>query len=110
MAYLHCHKCGWSQDDFYDTSYNPAKYLMDWNEYLFGNKHHKLDTPFTDDSEFIKENGNITTREVLAREYEKFAKRIRNMMWVTQEDFNRDYKAGIAKCPKCGCSNEFDID
>jgi len=110
MAYLHCHNCNWSQDDFYDDGYNPAKYLLDWNEYLYGKRKNRLDELFTDDSQFIKENGNITTREVLAREYEKFANRIRNMKWITHEDFKADFKSGIAKCPKCGRSDEFDID
>jgi len=110
MAYLHCHKCGWHQDDFYDEGYNPAKYLMDWNEYLFGERKSKLDEQFTNDSQFIKENGNITTREVVAREYEKFARRIREMKWMSHEDFRKDYKAGKAKCPSCGCSTEFDVD
>lgn len=28
MAFLHCHKCGWSQDDFWSWSYNPARYFF----------------------------------------------------------------------------------
>ena len=110
MAYLHCHKCHWSQDDFYGEEYNPARYLMDWNEILFGNKRNKLDEIFTDDAEFVRENGLITTREVLAQEYEKFAKRIREMKWITYEDFKHDESEGIAICPKCGSKNDFDID
>lgn len=104
MAYLHCHACSWSQDDFYDPSgYNPAKYLADWDETLFGEK---LDRQFTDDSEFVRVNGPITTREVLAREYEKFARRIRGMRWVTYEQFKADPNK---VCPKCG-SDDLDID
>ena len=32
MAYLHCHTkdCGWSQDDFWDKSYNP--FTRTWND------------------------------------------------------------------------------
>lgn len=110
MAYLHCHKCHWSQDDFYDNSYNPAKYLLDWNESLFGDRKDKLDEIFTNDTEFVRENGLITTREVIAQEYEKFAKRIREMKWVSYEDFRKDQAAGIAVCPKCGSKDDFDID
>ena len=73
---------------------------------MFGKKHDKLDVPFTDDSLFLKENGNITTREVLAREYEKFGKRIRNMKWITYDDFKNDLNK---VCPKCG-SKDLDID
>ena len=106
MSYLHCHSCSWEQDDFYDESYNPAQYLMGWNESLFGDKKDKLDQLFTDDSQFLAENGPITTREVLAREYEKFARRIRTMKWVTYEEFKAEpHKV----CPKCG-SKDLDID
>jgi hypothetical protein len=108
MAFLHCHSCDWSQDDFYHIGYNPAQYLLTWNTYLFGDKHHRLDEPFTQDAQFILDNGNITTREVLAREFAKFAKRIRNMKWVTYKDFMNE---SIDKkvCPKCG-SKDLDID
>lgn len=106
MAYLHCHSCDWSQDDFYDKGYNPAKYLLDWNEYLFGDKKDQLDKSFTDDAEFLRVNGNISTREVIAREYENYAKRIREMKWVSYEDFKNDKSA---RCPKCG-ADDFDID
>jgi hypothetical protein len=104
MAFIHCHVCGWSQDDFYSpTGYNPAKSLADWNNQLFSPK---LDLPFTDDPEFVKRNGNISTREVVAREYEKYAKRIRTMKWITWEAFKADpYKV----CPACD-NTQLDID
>lgn len=107
--YIRCDDCDWSQDDFYHDGYNPASYLAGWNEYLYGDKRDELDKSFTDDSEFLRENGNITTREVLARKYESFARKIRNMKWTTYDDFKRDKDAGIAVCPRCGSSN-FDID
>jgi len=106
MAYLHCHKCGWQQDDFYSGSYNPAEYLLNWNEYLFGKHRDRLDLQFSDDAEFLRENGPITTREVLARGFEKFARRIRNMKWITNEDFINDPNK---ICPRCG-SDQLDID
>lgn len=108
MAYLHCHSCGWSQDDFYEMNgYNPAKYLSSWNEYLCGNDADKIDQVFSNDAQWLREEGPITTREVLARQYEKYAKRIRNMKWVTWEQWERD--KDIAVCPNCGERN-FDID
>jgi hypothetical protein len=77
MAYIHCHNCKWSQDDFYSPDgYNPAYYLESWNHTLFNPN---IDKSFTDDIMFVRQNGNLTKREVLAREYEKFAQRIRNM-------------------------------
>ena len=102
--YVHCHSCPWSQDDFYsEKGYSPAKYLSSWNGELCGDK---IDQQFTDDAEFLRENGPISMREVIAREYEKFANRIRDMRWVTYEQF----KAESHKvCPKCGSEN-LDID
>ena len=104
MAYVHCHTYGWSQDDFYSVDgYNPAKSLKDWNDALCGPK---LDKQFTDDAMFVRENGPLTMREVIAREYEKYAKRIRNMRWVTWEQFKNDpHKI----CPQCGTEN-LDVD
>ena len=95
--FVYCNKCNWYQDDFYDDSYNPPQYLKDWNKYLFGESKHQLDKPFTEDYQFIQENGNITTREVLAGEYEKFANNIRNMKWITYEEYDKSDK----KCPRC---------
>jgi hypothetical protein len=108
MAYVHCHAkgCGWQQDDFYDVGYNPAVSLSGWNDYLFGPESSRLDKQFASDSEFVKREGAITTREIIAREYEKFAKRIREMKWMTWEDFKKDPNK---VCPKCG-SDDLDID
>lgn len=107
MAFLHCHNCDWEQDDFYDEKgYNPAEYLKSWNNFLCGKDVNRIDDQFSADSEFIYENGLITTREVIAREYEKFARRIRNMTWITWEQ----WKAESNKiCPVCG-SHNLDID
>jgi hypothetical protein len=106
MSYVHCHNCDWSQDDFYHEGYNPAKYLMSWNDFLFGKRHDRIDKQFSDDSNFVKENGPITAREVLARQYEEFAGRIRTMRWITHEDFINDPNK---VCPKCK-SDDLDID
>lgn len=107
MAYLHCHtkNCGWEQDDFYSVDgYNPIMYLKNWMEDLCGDD---IDKPFTDDALFLRQNGNMTTREVIAREFDKYAKRIREMKWVTYEQWKRDKDSAV--CPKCGERN-FDID
>lgn len=104
MAFLHCHNCDWEQDDFYsETAYNPAKYLLGWNKYLCGNK---IDEQFSDDADYLRRNGPISTREVIARQYEKFAKRIREMKWITWEQWNQEPNK---VCPKCGSDN-LDID
>ena len=106
--YLHCHSCGWSQDDFYsEDGYNPARYLASWNDCLCGDEADKIDKQFSDDSEFLHNNGPISTREVIAREYERFAKRIREMKFVTYEQWIAEKDEAV--CPKCG-AQDFDID
>jgi hypothetical protein len=105
MAYLHCHTCGWEQDDFYtEDGYNPANSLQSWMKQLCGDK---IDEPFSDDAEFLRENGNISTREVIAREFDKFARRIRKGKWFTYEQFKKEGSKAV--CPNCGNRN-FDID
>ena len=93
MAYLHCHNCDFSQDDFYSVDgYNPPDYLKTWNKYL------------------CEEKLDITQREVIAREYEKYARGIRSMKWVTWESFKEAWIDGKwPLCPKCG-KNDLDID
>ena len=101
--YLHCHKCGWSQDDYWTKSYNPIRFLLNWEEELLNEKFNQL---FPGE----KDTKGMTYREVIALELEKHAKIIRNMKWVTHEEFLNDYHTGKAKCPKCGSSKDFDID
>ena len=103
--YLYCNSCGWEQDDFYSSEgYNPANYLKDWMKQLCSND---VDKQFTDDAEFVRENGPISTREVIARELEKFAQRIREMKWITWEHWKKERDTAV--CPKCG-RRDFSID
>lgn len=96
MSYVRCINCDWSQDDFYSKDgYNPAKSLIDW----MGPLCEKGNEPFPVDSQWIARNGNLTYKEVIAKEFEKFARNIRNMKWITKEDYNMDPNK---VCPKCG--------
>ena len=105
MAYLHCHTCNFSQDDFWDKDgYNPTTSLKHWKSDLFSTK---IDEPFSTDRMFIKENGNITLREVIAQQFERVAKRIRNMKYRTLEEFKEKNPERI--CPVCG-NKTLDID
>jgi len=103
MSFVHCHKCHWEQDDFYSPKgYNPAHYLENWMKDLCLNP----DEPFTGDSQWIREHGAITYRELIAREFECYARKIRTMKWITYEDFKNEPNK---VCPSCG-SNDLDID
>jgi hypothetical protein len=104
--FVHCHNCGWEQDDFYSINgYNPTSFLASLNEDLCGNR---LDD-IVHCGEFV--NGipirsDITKREWIARYYEQFARHIREMKWVTAERF---YADPDKVCPKCG-SDKLDLD
>lgn len=118
MAYLHCHNCDWSQDDFWDErGYNPISTLKDDTEYLFRDKVY-FDGSIKDS---LKKYGNIelkedekglyiTGKEYVIHEMERSIARIKHMVWATDAKFKKDYKEGIAECPKCKCKTEFDID
>jgi hypothetical protein len=105
MSYLHCHNCDFHQDDFWSKDgWNPIKYLEDWKKDLFSPE---LDEPFTNDAGFIRRNGNITLREVIARSIERSANLIRNMKYRTEKEFKEKNPDRI--CPQCG-KKELDID
>lgn len=104
--YVHCHKCGWEQDDFYsENGYNPAKFLSSLNKDLFGNLEEIIHCGEYKNG--IPLHPDITKREWIARYYDDFAKRIREMKWVTVEQFYNDPNK---VCPKCGSSNYLDTD
>jgi hypothetical protein len=104
--FVHCHNCNWQQDDFYSVDgYNPVRVLKDLNEYLCGDKIDEI----IHCGEFV--NGkpirpDMTQREWIARYYERFAKHIREMKWITAEQYYADPNK---VCPKCG-SSKLDLD
>lgn len=101
--YLHCHKCGWSQDDFWeDGCYNPLRYMLNWEEQLI----EKFNEPFPGE----KDTEGMTYGQVIAREMENGAKQIRQMKWARHEDFKEARKKGEAICPECGSSEDWDTD
>ena len=109
MAYLHCHHCHWSQDDFWSESYNPITFMEhNYTEKLLRGDLSRVfeiqtDVPFTSKVFMSK----ITTREFIAREMERKARNIRDMVYRTMEEFKE--KNPERKCPNCG-KQELDID
>lgn len=101
MAFVHCHDCGWEQDDFWSYSYNPLESLLEWQDYLLDFS--RLDESFTDDIDFVRDNGNISVREAIARECERAARNIRKMVFMTEKEYQN------GRCPNCG-SDQLDCD
>jgi len=97
MAYLHCHGCGWSQDDFWSLDgYNPlSEYSMaELRCDLFKDKI-KLD------------QGTMTGREFVVMELKQVIARIETMKVMTDEEW-QEVKY-LWACPECK-SNDWDID
>lgn len=90
MSYLHCHNCGWEQDDFWSEHYNPIKSLRDWEKDLLD--FDKLDTELND---------GLTYREVIARACENAARNIRRMFYL-------EPRKGVCMCPFCGANLDID--
>lgn len=126
MSYLHCHKCHWGQDDFWDFKikwnklhkwnyrpfgYNPLSLIMEdfaewWKpRYIGFDKYAAKDYGFT-----LNKEGKIHTWTLLCHDLKKHFKRLFTQKWWTYESFKKDYDMGKAKCPKCGSSEDFDID
>lgn len=103
MAYLHCHTCGWSQDDFWSKDgYNPFRSdIVDHlRDSLFKDNIHL--GAYDDQPEM-----NLSGQEYVARELIEMAKNIRLMYIKTEEEFQL-IKKDFA-CPDCG-SSDWDID
>lgn len=123
MAYLHCHNCGWSQDDFWDFQIR-WKRIFKWNSRPFG--YNPLSIFLEDvsmywkpryikmDSYWCKEQGLSSNKVhswwMLKYEMKRNIRRIHKMKYLTYESFKKAKKNGSVICPKCGCKNEFDID
>ncbi len=86
--YLHCHSCGWEQDDFWDDNYHPWKDIYFW-KYLIEKEN--FDEIFKDSEK--------TYREIIAQDFESRAKNIRNMVYRTLEEYKKLNPNRI--CPKC---------
>ena len=110
MAFLHCHSCDFSQDDFWTETYNPITFLeKNFTKELL---EADLDEEMKIDKYFLQEAGydpekKITRRELLAHELERHAETIRGMKYRTNEEFKEKNPNWI--CPECG-ERSLDID
>ncbi len=101
MAFLHCHGCGWSQDDFWSKEgYTPL--TSDYVNWLKG-------CLFEDkiESDPVTGSGTISGTELVVQKLEEMAKVIRNMNVKTEEEWKK--VKGHWRCPECG-SLSWDID
>lgn len=130
MSYVHCHECGWSQDDFYEVDgYNPlysnwmdhyadallkekiniTEMMRDYQEYINKNnesKHVNKKGPWSnfDPLLFCWQEGNqwfMSGQHYVVYHLRGLADRIEEQIWMTKEDF---LNSEIKDCPECGSS------
>jgi hypothetical protein len=117
MAYLHCHSCDWSQDDFWNWKWT----LKFWESRPFG--YNPLSLIIEDfkrnikpyyinvDPWFLKETGIKSTPvhswKMLLWNLKRHIKRLFTQRWWTYKSWLKD--KDIAYCPCCG-KRDFDID
>lgn len=93
MSYLHCHKCSWSQDDYWDNkTYNPLRNLLFWEKTLLSDK---LDDKIENDESAYER----TWRNVVLEELEKAGKQISSMKYRTKKEALE--KNPDLLCPRC---------
>lgn len=108
MAYLHCHSCDFSQDDFWHKGYNPVTCFQDDLDTLLNKD---LDRLIKMDSSWLSENGyppeGVTERELVLFHLRQIEQRIKGMVYRTMDEFKEKNPDGI--CPQCG-ARDLDID
>lgn len=108
MAYLHCHSCAFSQDDFWYDGYNPITCFQDDLETLMEGD---LDEIVKMDSGWLKENGyppyGVSKRELVLFHLRQIESRIKGMVYRTMEELQAKNPDRI--CPECGAV-DLDID
>jgi len=105
MAYLHCHICKWEQDDFWDENYNPITFLENsYKDILFNeslDEVFQVDRYIGNDIEGWKHySSKITKRQNIISSLKRAIEAIDNMIWRTQEEFERKNPKRIY--PNCG--------
>jgi hypothetical protein len=113
MAYLHCHACGWSQDDFWSgTGWNPEKSMDGQWDLAFCDKvyldHNFFEEAGLQDKMHEDEGGLwISGPDLLAHELRQCASSVEGMVVRTYEEWEK--VRPTFQCPECG-SNNWDID
>jgi len=119
MAYLHCHSCDWSQDDFWSKRYNPLTKLRDDFKWLWRPQMWGMDEFIVSDLtrlthvpvwRFRSPSGvglQVFSWNWLILEIVKEIIIFRRQRWWTHAAWKRDQDTAV--CPKCGDWN-FDID
>jgi len=106
MAYLHCHKCDWGQDDFWSKDgYNPFRqdFIEDMKHHLFEDKVYGDKFMFVEMNLVPKRDTKgwyCDSRKFVAAQLERKAAQICNMAVKTYEEWEKVKDNFV--CPECG--------
>ncbi len=111
MAYLHCHNCSWSQDDFYTRGYNPITKIKSTFKSWGKPRYVKFDSWWIKETGIMaKSDNSVFSWWVLWYDLKRKVRSMFRMKWWTWKSFHKDKELGMAKCPKCNSDKDFDID
>jgi hypothetical protein len=130
MSYLHCHSCGWGQDDFWDFGFSRYGYFMiipgvAWNynpvsvflSYVFSQTWYRhffrysllWPNVIVYDQWFADERGWKSNRRfswmLIGHHFVQMLLKFKNQAYWSEKSFN---KAKSKECPVC--QNELDAD
>jgi hypothetical protein len=96
MSYIHCHSCGWNQDDFWSWRYNPLQCF--WR---FSLKEHAR--PRYVRAVFVvgPAERRVHSWAMILRDITRYFWRAWQMRWWTRRAWVSAVKAGRGGCPKC---------
>jgi len=100
MAYLHCHNCNFSQDDYWSESgWNPMKSFENDRDALLNGD---LDEVVKMDAGWLREHGltSVTRRDLVVLHLRQIIARIEGMVYRTREELRE--RNPERKCPRCG--------
>lgn len=108
MAYLHCHNCDFSQDDYWsEDGWNPVKSFENDKDTLL---HEDLDEVVQMDPQWLREHhglDSVTRRDLVILHLRQIIARVEGMVYRTQEEFRE--RNPEMRCPRCG-EQELDVD
>lgn len=116
--YVHCRNCGFNQDDFWSVDYyNPFNdnSIKEFREVFKDGMNGKTVEMEIGEAEergiwhTVNERNmaEVDFREYLAYRMEDMAGRLRNMYWITWDEFQADT---AKECPACGCTDMLSVD
>ena len=89
MSYIYCGNCGWGQDDYWSKSYNPIKFLQNYEDEVLQ----------PDLDALVPWDKNTTYRQVVIAALESAITKVKKMVYTTREQERIQNPQHL--CPAC---------